>query len=397
MNVLIVSLYYTPELGAAPSRITNMADGLKSKGANVDVLTALPNYPKGEIFEGYKRRLFKKEEINGINIFRYWTLASVSKSTIIRLLAMLSFACTLWLFSFRFKRIKSYDRVIIQSPPILISFSAVILFKCLYRKKVILNVSDLWPMSAVELGVVKTGSTYYKVLSWIERFIYRNTTAYQGQSSEIINHIKGFEADKKSFLYRNLQKDVTFSLPDTGNRESFKIVYAGLLGVAQDMLKLIKEIDFRKINVELHIYGGGNQTANIEEYIKSNPDCNVFFHGYLQKSDMVNKLSQYHASIVPLAVSIKGAVPSKIFDLMPVGVPILFCGGGEGANIINEYNIGYTSYPGDFKSLEDNILRLKNLSDDEYSVLKHNCLTASKTEFSFNQQLDKYYNFLSLL
>ena len=56
MKILIVSFYYSPELGAAPSRITNMAEGLKSQGAEVDVLTSLPNYPQGQIFEGYRGR-----------------------------------------------------------------------------------------------------------------------------------------------------------------------------------------------------------------------------------------------------------------------------------------------------------------------------------------------------
>ena len=64
MKILIVSFYYSPELGAAPSRITNMAEGLKSQGAEVDVLTCLPNYPQGQIFEGYRGRLSKKEKIN---------------------------------------------------------------------------------------------------------------------------------------------------------------------------------------------------------------------------------------------------------------------------------------------------------------------------------------------
>ena len=54
MKILIVSFYYSPELGAAPSRISNMAEGLKSQGAEVDVLTCLPNYPQGQIFEGYR-------------------------------------------------------------------------------------------------------------------------------------------------------------------------------------------------------------------------------------------------------------------------------------------------------------------------------------------------------
>ena len=67
MRILIVSFYYAPELGAAPSRITNLAEGLKSQGAEVEVLTCLPNYPKGRIFEGYRHRIRKTEIINGIN------------------------------------------------------------------------------------------------------------------------------------------------------------------------------------------------------------------------------------------------------------------------------------------------------------------------------------------
>ena len=71
MKVLIVSFYYTPEMGAAPSRITNMAEALHDKGTEVDVLTCLPNYPKGRIFDGYRHRFSKREEINGVKVFRY--------------------------------------------------------------------------------------------------------------------------------------------------------------------------------------------------------------------------------------------------------------------------------------------------------------------------------------
>ena len=71
MKVLVVSFYYEPELGAAPSRITNLAKGLKSFGVDVDVLTCLPNYPKGKIFDGYRGHFSMKETMDGINVFRY--------------------------------------------------------------------------------------------------------------------------------------------------------------------------------------------------------------------------------------------------------------------------------------------------------------------------------------
>ena len=117
MKILIVSFYYPPELGAAPSRIFNMAEGLKERGNDVEILTCMPNYPKGEIFDEYKGRIYKKEIQNSCKVYRYWTYATVSKNPILRGISMMSFALILWLFSFRYKLVRSYDRVIIQSPP----------------------------------------------------------------------------------------------------------------------------------------------------------------------------------------------------------------------------------------------------------------------------------------
>lgn len=394
MKILIVSSYYSPEIGAAPSRITNMAEGLHRRGAEVDVLTTLPNYPRGRIFNGYRGCFHRRESDGGITIHRYWLLASVSKNPVVRLMGMLSFSVTLWAFAFRWRKIRSYDKVIIQSPPLLVAFSAVVLFSCLYGKCTVLNVSDLWPLSAVELGAVREGGLSHRVLAWMERFVYRHATMYQGQSKEIMAHIKGFEPHKKSFLYRNLQPTVLTTAMRCGERGPLKIVYAGLLGVAQDILGMVKEIDFKGLGAELHLYGGGNQAEEIRAYIEGR-DAGVFYHGCLKKEDMVSELAKYHASIVPLAVRIRGAVPSKIYDLMPVGVPILFCGGGEGADIVRDYGLGFVSEPGDFSALAANIRRLADLPEDGYMTLRAACLRAAGTNFSFERQMDGYYGFLS--
>lgn len=393
MRVLIVSPSYFPEIGAAPSRITNMAEGLSGLGIEVDVLTCLPNYPKGRIFEEYRGTFSKKEGVNGITVFRYWTYASISKKPFVRLVSMCAFATTLWCFAFKCKRIKTYDKVIIQTPPILVAASAMLLFRCCYRKKVVLNVSDLWPLSAVELGAMKEGSIYHKVMGRIERFLYRKATACQGQSQEIVDYIKQYEPGKALFLYRNLQH--RFVLPNQSpvSRKPFKIVYAGLLGVAQNILELIERIDFKEMGTELHLFGGGNQVVEIENYMRTH-DKGVFYHGSLPKEQMREELIHYHASIIPLTVRIRGAVPSKLFDLLPLGIPILFCGGGEGEAIVTENQLGFVSVPGDYEQLSKNIQAMSNLSDEEYRQLKSNCLSASQTTFCFEKQLDDYKCFL---
>lgn len=393
MNVLIVSPTFPPEVGAAPSRIYNMAMGLRKAGAHVDVLGGLPNYPKGEIFDGYKGRFSKKDDVDGITTYRYWTYATNSKKPLARMLSMFSLASTILCFGFKIRKVKGYDLVIVQSPSLPVATSAMILFKKIFGKKVVANISDIWPDTAVELGAMKKGSQPYRFMAWMERFIYKNSDAHQGQSIEICEHIKSFGFNKPMFLYRNLQHSFPQSVSSDA-RKPFKIVYAGLLGVAQDILGLIKNVDFKGMGAEFHLYGSGNQAEKIKEYIKEN-DVSAFYHGSLPKEQMVEVIAGYSASIVPLVVRIHGAVPSKIFDLMPLGVPILFCGGGEGARIVKDYKVGLTSPPGDYEALSSNISALINMPDDEYRKLRQNCIEASVTDFSFENQMEKYIGFVS--
>lgn len=393
MKVLIVSFYYEPELGAAPSRITNLAKGLKAMGVDVDVLTCLPNYPKGRVFDGYRRRFSMKEQIDGINVYRYWTYATVSKNPFKRVLAMTSYAMTMWSFAFKRKLIKSYDRIIVQSPPIMVSASAMLLFKKLYGKKVVLNVSDLWPGSAVELGFVREGSLSFKVLSRLERFIYKNAHSVMGQSLEIVEHVERMFPGKSTFLYRNLQPVENVCLQPRERSSRLKIVYAGLFGVAQGVLPLLKSIDFVALGVEMHLYGGGNQADEILEYIKDG-DKNIWYHGYVSKQEVNEELKKYDLSIIPLAASIHGAVPSKIFDLLPTGVPILFSGDGEGARIVKEWSFGLVSPYGDYKALEENIKAFKEMPASEYTAFSGNGIKASCGTFSFSKQLECFKQFL---
>ena len=115
---------------------------------------------------------------------------------------------------------------------------------------------------------------------------------------------------------------------------------------------------------------------------------------YVKKEQIAKELSKYDASIVPLTVAIRGAVPSKIYDLIPIGIPILYCGGGEGAKIVSKYYLGMVSQPHDFKQLHSNIIKLINLPDEEYRTISKNCLNAAKNEFDFSRQIYRCYDFI---
>ncbi|HNU60557.1 MAG TPA: glycosyltransferase WbuB, partial [Aquaticitalea sp.] len=150
-EILVITSYYPPETGAASNRIHHLANGLKIKGYNVSVLTPLPNYPTGKIFEQYKGKTRDLTIENGITVHRLWIYASNSKNKLLRLLAMLSYSLSLiWFFLWK----KIPDKVIVQSPPLLVAFTCMLFLKS-KKRKVILNISDLWPIAGLELGAFK--------------------------------------------------------------------------------------------------------------------------------------------------------------------------------------------------------------------------------------------------
>lgn len=176
-----------------------------------------------------------------------------------------------------------------------------------------------------------------------------------------------------------------------------KIVYAGLLGMAQDIKSLIHDLDFKKLGAELHIYGGGSQKEDLKRYIAEYPERAVFFHGYVEPSLLKEVLQQYDAALIPLATYIKGAVPSKIFDMLPLGLPILFCGSGEGAEIVEKYQVGFVSKPNDANGLAANIKRFLQLSLQDRQAMAEREKKVAKEHFNFEKQMDKFHRFMNEL
>lgn len=390
MGIIIVSNYYPPEIGAASNRIYNLSNSLSKHYDYINVIAPLPNYPTGKIYKNYKWKILKKEIINNIQINRYWIYPSSSKNIIKRILSMLSFSTTLWFFVININKIRKSEWVIIQNSPLLVSFSSIILFKVLFRKKIALNVSDLWPLTALELGAIKRNK-FYHFLEFIEKFNYDNSDIILGQSNEIIKHVESL-VNKKTFLYRNLPK-FSFSPSKNKNSSEFKIVYAGLMGVAQGIYDIVKNVNFKKLNVKLDLYGSGNELNKIQNFLKLNPKLNISYKGSLPKEDLLKILPNYNASIVPLTTYIKGAVPSKIFELIKLRVPILFLGGGEASRLIIDWKVGYVSTPKNYNSLEFNINKMKSLKSD-YENLKRNCDRISTYELDYDTQIKNLINIL---
>ncbi|MEJ2113868.1 MAG: glycosyltransferase family 4 protein [Flavobacteriaceae bacterium] len=337
-DILIITSYYPPEIGAASNRMFQLANGLKKHGFNVSVITPLPNYPTGKIFGQYKGKFKVSANENDIYIHRLWIYASNSKNKFIRLFAMLSYSFSLmWFYLWN----KIPKTVVIQSPPLLVAFTSMLFLKS-KKRKLILNVSDLWPIAGLELGVLKK-SFGYTLLEKIERFNYKKADLVLGQSEEILSHITSLPPQKETFLYRNYPN---FKLPKIefidSDEKTIKLVYAGLLGVAQGIYKLCQELDFNTI--EFHIYGSGSEQNKIENFISKNKDIPIFYHGELKRTDLHSELMKYDVTIIPLLNRIYGSVPSKIFEYARLGLPMIYFAGGEGEKIIKKFKLGWIAY-----------------------------------------------------
>ena len=392
MNYIIITNYFPPELGAAANRIYNLSSALNETN-NVSVICPLPNYPTGNIFKGYKYKLFKTETLDGIKVYRNFIYPTTSKNFILRGLGMLSFSVSIWVMLFRWRALKSVDLIIVQNSPLLVSLSSIILFRKVFKKKLVLNVSDIWPDSAKTLEVMSENSRMYKLFKKIEFFNYINSTAIVGQSEEIIKHVSGY-VDCPTFLYRNLQPLKSFN-SSYSKFPNFRIVYAGLLGVAQGLMEIISNVNFDKLNIKFDIYGDGNEKNQIVEYIESNGIKNVSYKGILTKVELDSTVPKYHFALVPLKRYIYGAIPSKIYELASFGVPIIYMGEGEAAALINDYNLGYTIKPLDFHSLEKLLQEIVKIDDESYDNLQNACLKASVDNFSFENQIKSFTEFIN--
>lgn len=375
-------------MGAAANRIKNLADGLKDTGNKVTIICPLPNYPKGEIFSDYKNSFFNEEIIDGIKVKRYWVYPSKSKNAAIRILSMLSFAISLWFSFFSLLR-KRPDIFIIQSPPLLVAFSGLLLSKILFCKNV-LNVSDIWPLSALELKVIKKGF-FYSFLEKLERLNYKLANRIIGQSEEIICHVKKI-VNKDFLVYRNVPKFKKFAV-NKKSENQLKIVYAGLLGYAQGILQICEEINFKELGIEFHIYGAGMDEEKINQISKTG-DKNVFFHGVKTSKEIKREIIKYDIGLVPLKNKIYGAVPSKIFEMMQLGIPMLFVGSGEASDIINKQKLGLVSEPNDYITLYENILKFKNMKKNEFSDYSKNCINIHKQRYNLDLQMKKILEFI---
>jgi glycosyltransferase involved in cell wall biosynthesis len=172
-----------------------------------------------------------------------------------------------------------------------------------------------------------------------------------------------------------------------------RLIYAGLLGVAQGISGICRNVDFKCLGAEFHIYGAGLEKEAIEKILRENPDSNIFLHSVVKKREIPSLLKSFDGAVIPLKKSIYGAVPSKIYEAMAAGLPILFSGEGEGSRIIKERQVGWVSPAGDFQKLEDNIKEFVH-NNEKRTLYANNGIDSACQIFDRKIQIQGLHEFL---
>lgn len=369
MKILFLTQYCPPEVGAPQNRIFEFAKGLKKFGHEVTILTAMPNYPKGEIFDEYKGKKVIIEELEGIKIVRTSIYATKEKSFAKRMRNYLSFT-----FSSVFqgaKHIEKQDAIITESPPLFLGWSGYVLSK-LKGAKFVFNVSDLWPESAVKLGVLNN-KLFIKMSTWLEEFCYKKASAVTGQTKGIVDNItnRGFSKSKVHLItngvdtefFKKENRDDNFR-KEIGVENKFSIVYAGIHGLAQGLQVVIEAADILKKYEDINFVfiGDGPEKGKLIHMAKEKGLTNVKFLPVQLKPNMPRIIASMDATVIPLKKLdlFKGALPSKMFEALSSELPIILAVEGEAEKLINDAGAGITVEPENPKAIAEAVLKLYN-------------------------------------
>lgn len=341
-HILFITPYYPPEKGAAQVRIKETAMSLLNRGYEVTVLTTVPNYPSGIVPLEYRRRVIQQEIHDGIRIVRVWSYVSPNKGFLRRILAQLSFGCLAPFLGG--KTIGRPDVIIVESPPLFDAIAGRLLswFK---RCPYIFTVADLWPESAIQLGMLRN-TLFIRLARWLEWSTYHHAGAVWALTEGIRNAlIKGGLSPARVFMVTNgvdttkflpLPKVQARALLDWDNR--FTVLYAGTHGLAHGLTTLLDTAEYLRdpANIRFVLIGDGAAKQDLVIDAQNRKLSSVTFLDSQPHDRMPLFLSAADVCLVALRKLplFEGALPSKMYEAMACARPILLAVEGEAYKLI---------------------------------------------------------------
>lgn len=345
-RVLLLTQYFPPEVGAPQARLSELALLLKAQGYEIEVLTALPSYPQGKLYQGYRLCFYMIDHHETLKVIRTPLFPTRSPRLIPRLANYLSFVASSLTGGALLCEVP--DIILVESPPLFLGLTAVVL-KHRFNARLVFNVADLWPESALRMGL-HAHPTLIRAARSLERFCYAKADAVTGQTPGILHGVQAAHPRANVALVPNGCDTAKFSPQRrTGtlrNRyhlhDKIVVGYAGLLGVAQGVGQLVNCAQKLRKDSRFHIVivGDGPERPDIQHAVSQGDLSNVTLTGLLPRHQLPEIVADFDVAYVPLRYTLPGAVPSKLYEAMASGVPILLAADGEPADLVNRAGAG---------------------------------------------------------
>ncbi|RUY28917.1 glycosyltransferase WbuB [Mesorhizobium sp. M7A.F.Ca.US.001.04.1.1] len=366
MRVLVVSQHFWPET----FRINEVVESLRSCGCDVEVLAGQPNYPHGQIFEGY-RALGAGTQIHpsGYLIHRVPVATRGRGGGLRRVLNYLSFVASGSIIGPYLTRSKRYDIVFVYANSPILQGLVGAAFRQFKGAAHVIWVQDLWPDNLEETGFVRSRQVLAAVET-VTRFIYQRSDLILAQSRGFIAKIRNVAGDAVPIAYHpnpgdlDLTEHISATVSPLDLSRGFNVVFAGNLGSAQALETILDAAtSIKDPEVKIVLVGSGSRSEWLRAEIERLALTNVMLVGRFSPEKMPGIFSQASALLVTLnrAKGLALTVPSKIPTYLAAGRPILACLDGEAADIIRDAKAGLTVPAEDSIALAQAIMQLKGL------------------------------------
>lgn len=367
MRICLISHYFHPEIGAPSARLTSLAHELRTLGHDVTVLTGFPNHPTGRIPDGYRGMLVAVEDLAGVRVLRNWLYATPNEGFVRKTICHLSFMVSAVLLGG--PRVGRVDVIVASSP----TFFSVISAWCLSLLKqapFVFEVRDLWPAVFVELGVLRN-RLLIGILEAVEMFLYRRSAAVVTVTRSFERDLlrRGVPASKVETITNGVDLGA-FSpgSPDEALRASlglegrFIVLYIGAHGISQALTAVLLTAGRLRDEPAPHFLfvGEGAEKKALEEKARDWGLHNVSFLPGQARDKVLAFYRTADLVLVPLRniPLFDGFIPSKMFEVMGAGRPILASLRGEAAEILEASGAARIVAPEDDAAMAEAVMEL---------------------------------------
>lgn len=367
MNIAFYSHYFTPEIGAPPARIYDLAQQWLQAGHSVQVITCFPNHPTGELYPGYKGGRYMYENLEGIDVHRHWTFITPNKGFIKKTIGHISYLPSALLFSN--PHLTRPDIVLASSPTFFAAMAAIRSGKR-FKVPFIMEIRDLWPAIFVELGVLQNRM----LIRWLEKIemslyacasrvvtvteAFRHNLIQRGISPQKVDTIpNGANVN----FWQPTQSSVTFRR-EIGINDHFVVLYIGAHGISHSLERILESADYLRSYLEirfLFVGEGAKKEFLIQKAHELRLD-NIQFFDPVDKEGVKNFYALADVCLVPLRniPLFETFIPSKMFEIMAMERPIIGSVRGEAADILQRSKGAIVVEPEDSKAIAEAILHL---------------------------------------